>query len=214
MTSNTGRSSAVSDAAMGAKSAASTAYGSMVRNMTRMGIRPNSGRFMGGMRKWAADRAAIEATARNNAASLARRDQFANQFSIYGAMQRDQNQRTEALARKAEMDAFVARLAARAPLVPDLCRQFGLADSPRSDAAQALQALETQGIRLHLLSGDGEAAVAARSTTWPAPTSIGVFSGKLSKLVIAPVPGNCAGSGVYQALATLSAAVCPARYSS
>mgnify|MGYP001025988364 FL=1 len=38
---------------------------------------------------------------------------------------------------------------------------FGLADSPRSDAAEALRALQGQGIRLHLLSGDGEAAVAA-----------------------------------------------------
>jgi Cu2+-exporting ATPase len=38
---------------------------------------------------------------------------------------------------------------------------FGLADNPRSDAAEALQALEKLGIRLHLLSGDGEAAVAA-----------------------------------------------------
>ncbi len=36
---------------------------------------------------------------------------------------------------------------------------FGLADSPRNDAASALQELQALGIRIHLLSGDGEAAV-------------------------------------------------------
>ncbi len=38
---------------------------------------------------------------------------------------------------------------------------FALADSPRSDAAASLIALQQQGLRLHLLSGDGEAAVKA-----------------------------------------------------
>ena len=38
---------------------------------------------------------------------------------------------------------------------------FALADTPRADAAEALRTLQAQGIRLHLLSGDGEAAVAA-----------------------------------------------------
>ena len=36
---------------------------------------------------------------------------------------------------------------------------FALADTPRADASQALQALQAQGLRLHLVSGDGEAAV-------------------------------------------------------
>jgi P-type Cu2+ transporter len=50
---------------------------------------------------------------------------------------------------------------------------FGLADTPRGDAAPALRALEKQGIRLHLLSGDGDAAVAATArqlgiATWQA----------------------------------------------
>lgn len=106
MATNTGRRSAISEAAMGAKSASDTAYGAMMRNMSRMGVRPGSPRMAGSMRKWAADRMAIEATARNNAGALARRDQFANQFSLYGAMQNDQNRRIEALARKAEMDAY------------------------------------------------------------------------------------------------------------
>ncbi|MEW6120270.1 MAG: heavy metal translocating P-type ATPase [Pseudomonadota bacterium] len=38
---------------------------------------------------------------------------------------------------------------------------FALADTPRVDAASALDALRAQGLRLHLLSGDAEAAVAA-----------------------------------------------------
>lgn len=38
---------------------------------------------------------------------------------------------------------------------------FALADSPRADAAASLIALQQQGLRLHLLSGDGEAAVQA-----------------------------------------------------
>ena len=38
---------------------------------------------------------------------------------------------------------------------------FALADSPRPDAAASLIALQQQGLRLHLLSGDGEAAVKA-----------------------------------------------------
>ncbi len=37
---------------------------------------------------------------------------------------------------------------------------FGLADSPRADAARALQAIEQLGIVIHLLSGDGQATVA------------------------------------------------------
>ena len=36
---------------------------------------------------------------------------------------------------------------------------FALADTPRADAAAALAALKKQGLRLHLLSGDAEAAV-------------------------------------------------------
>ena len=38
---------------------------------------------------------------------------------------------------------------------------FALADTPRPDARAALDALRHQGLRLHLLSGDGEAAVQA-----------------------------------------------------
>ncbi len=38
---------------------------------------------------------------------------------------------------------------------------FALADTPRADARAALDALRQQGLRLHLLSGDGEAAVQA-----------------------------------------------------
>ena len=38
---------------------------------------------------------------------------------------------------------------------------FALADTPRPDAAAALAALKTQGLRLHLLSGDAEPAVRA-----------------------------------------------------
>ncbi|MBI1283809.1 MAG: heavy metal translocating P-type ATPase [Thiobacillus sp.] len=36
---------------------------------------------------------------------------------------------------------------------------FALADTPRQDAAAAISALQAQGLRLHLLSGDGEATV-------------------------------------------------------
>ena len=38
---------------------------------------------------------------------------------------------------------------------------FALADTPRPDAAASLIALQALGLRLHLLSGDGEAAVKA-----------------------------------------------------
>ncbi|MFO7542831.1 MAG: heavy metal translocating P-type ATPase [Thiobacillus sp.] len=38
---------------------------------------------------------------------------------------------------------------------------FALADAPRPDAAASLAALQQQGLRLHLLSGDGEAVVKA-----------------------------------------------------
>jgi Cu2+-exporting ATPase len=38
---------------------------------------------------------------------------------------------------------------------------FALADTPRADAAAALAALRQQGLRLHLVSGDAEAAVRA-----------------------------------------------------
>jgi Cu2+-exporting ATPase len=43
----------------------------------------------------------------------------------------------------------------------ELIAWFALADSPRRDAAASLAALQQQGLRLHLLSGDGEAAVKA-----------------------------------------------------
>jgi hypothetical protein len=48
---------------------------------------------------------------------------------------------------KAEMEAFVARLAARAPLVPDLCRQFGLADSPTVPLETYLDRARSEGLR-------------------------------------------------------------------
>jgi Cu2+-exporting ATPase len=41
----------------------------------------------------------------------------------------------------------------------ELIAWFALADTPRLDAAAALAALQKQGLRLHLLSGDAEAAV-------------------------------------------------------
>ena len=43
----------------------------------------------------------------------------------------------------------------------ELIAWFALADTPRADAAAAIHALTQQGLRLHLLSGDGEAAVKA-----------------------------------------------------
>jgi Cu2+-exporting ATPase len=43
----------------------------------------------------------------------------------------------------------------------ELIAWFALADTPRADAADALAALKAQGLRLHLLSGDAEAAVKA-----------------------------------------------------
>ncbi|MCL5060605.1 MAG: cadmium-translocating P-type ATPase [Candidatus Thermoplasmatota archaeon] len=43
----------------------------------------------------------------------------------------------------------------------ELIAWFALADTPRADAAAALAALQRQGLRLHLLSGDAEGAVKA-----------------------------------------------------
>jgi len=57
----------IDNAAVNAKSAADSAYGAMIRNLSRMGVNANSPRFAGSMRKWAAGRAAMEAGARNTA---------------------------------------------------------------------------------------------------------------------------------------------------
>jgi hypothetical protein len=57
----------IDNAAVNAKSAADSAYGAMIRNLSRMGVNANSPRFAGSMRKWAAGRAAMEAGARNAA---------------------------------------------------------------------------------------------------------------------------------------------------
>jgi Cu2+-exporting ATPase len=43
----------------------------------------------------------------------------------------------------------------------ELIAWFALADTPRADAAASLAALQKQGLRLHLVSGDAEAAVRA-----------------------------------------------------
>jgi hypothetical protein len=71
---------------MGAKSAADSAYGAMIRNLSRMGVNPQAPRFAGTMRKWAAGRSAMEAAARNDAARKGQGDTFGRMFSLYGAM--------------------------------------------------------------------------------------------------------------------------------
>ena len=100
----------IDNAAVNAKSSADSAYGAMIRNLSRMGVNANSPRFAGSMRKWAAGRAAMEAGARNaaeregaNAASSrnynmsqamlsANESERARQFSAdQAAMARDQD---------------------------------------------------------------------------------------------------------------------------
>jgi len=84
---DSGSRGAIDEAAVGAKSAADTAYGAMIRNLSRMGVNPQSPRFAATMGDWAANRAAMEAAARNQASRDASRDSFGRRFSLYGAMQ-------------------------------------------------------------------------------------------------------------------------------
>jgi hypothetical protein len=58
------------------------AYDSAVRDMTRMGINPNSGRFAGMSQSYALNRAAAEAGARNQARLQARNENFQRANSI------------------------------------------------------------------------------------------------------------------------------------
>ena len=85
--------SMIDSAAMGAKSAANTAYGSMMRNMSRMGINPQSPRFVGQMRKMAAGRAAMEASARNEASRDADQVAYGRFQGLLGAAQGAESQR-------------------------------------------------------------------------------------------------------------------------
>lgn len=82
---NTGRGY-IDEAAMGAKSAADTAYGAMIRNMSRMGVNPQSPRFAAQMGKWANNRAATEAAARNEASRAGQREGFGRQMSLWNAI--------------------------------------------------------------------------------------------------------------------------------
>lgn len=82
---NTGRGY-IDEAAMGAKSAADTAYGAMIRNMSRMGVNPQSPRFAAQMGKWASGRSAMEAAARNEAARAGQREGFGRQMSLWNAL--------------------------------------------------------------------------------------------------------------------------------
>ncbi len=84
---NSGSRGLIDEAAMGAKSAADSAYGAMIRNLSRMGVNPQAPRFAGTMRKWAAGRSAMEAAARNDAARKGQGDTFGRMFSLYNAMQ-------------------------------------------------------------------------------------------------------------------------------
>lgn len=84
---NSGSRGLIDEAAMGAKSAADSAYGAMIRNLSRMGVNPQSPRFAGTMRQWAADRTATEAAARNDAARKGQGDTFGRMFSLYNALQ-------------------------------------------------------------------------------------------------------------------------------
>lgn len=77
----------IDEAALGAKSAADTAYGAMIRNLSRMGVNPNAPRFAGTMRKWAANRLATEAAARNEAARAGQGLAFQRRMSLWGALQ-------------------------------------------------------------------------------------------------------------------------------
>jgi len=83
---NSGNRGLIDEAAMGAKSAADSAYGAMIRNLSRMCVNPQATRFAGTMRKWAAGRSAMEAAARNDAARKGQGDTFGRMFSLYGAM--------------------------------------------------------------------------------------------------------------------------------
>jgi hypothetical protein len=78
--------SMIDTAAVGAKSAADTAYGGMIRNLSRMGVNPNAPRFAATMKDWAAQRAAMEAGARNTAARAGADTAFGRKYNLFQAM--------------------------------------------------------------------------------------------------------------------------------
>lgn len=106
--------SMIDAASVSAKSAADTAYGSMLRNMSRMGINPQSPRFVGQMRKLAAGRSAMEAAARNEASRAADQMAYGRFQGLLGAMQGAESQEASRAAdANRQAQAFNASMIAR-----------------------------------------------------------------------------------------------------
>lgn len=128
--------SMIDSAAMGAKSAANTAYGSMIRNMSRMGINPQSPRFVGQMRKMAAGRSAMEASARNEASRDADQLAYGRFQGLLGAAQgaeaQDANRRAAA---NQQAQAFNMAMMNRTDAKRD-ARQQAEAQAAEAKAAQ------------------------------------------------------------------------------
>lgn len=157
-------------AAVGAKSAANTAYGAMVRNMSRMGVNANSPRFAAQMKDWAANRAATEAGARNDASIAGNREAYANRFSLWNAMNANEQTDRARAASSAEsaasraMQMKQAETSRQATLDDELRRrQWALSDQT---AASKREAAEKQAI-MSALDSYNMQGIASRLTEQP-----------------------------------------------
>jgi hypothetical protein len=153
-------------AAVGAKSAANTAYGSMIRNLSRAGVNAQSPRFAAQMKDWSAGRAAMEAGARNDASEAGSRAAYSNRFSLWNALNaNDQAKQSQALSSRenAASRAFQAQQAqaSRQASIDDALRrrQWELSDqtaAAKRDAAQmdemmsALNSYDSSGFAANL----------------------------------------------------------------
>jgi hypothetical protein len=155
--------SMIDTAAVGAKSAADTAYGGMIRNLSRMGVNPNAPRFAATMKDWAAQRAAMEAGARNAAARAGAETAYGRKFNLFQAMNaQEENDKQRAfsaeqnrIAREAENARFVYNQNMEAQ-----ARRDALGQQDRAAKAQLAEA-----------KGYAEALAAAGKGTGAAATS-------------------------------------------
>jgi hypothetical protein len=154
----------IDTAAVGAKSAADTAYGGMIRNLSRMGVNPNAPRFAATMKDWAAQRAAMEAGARNTAARAGAETAYGRKFNLFQAMNaQEENDKQRAfsaeqnrISREAENARFVYNQNMEAQARRDAAGQ--------QDRAAKAQLAEAKGYAEALAAaGKGTGAGAATS---------------------------------------------------
>ena len=135
--------SMIDTAAVGAKSAADTAYGGMIRNLSRMGVNPNAPRFAATMKDWAAQRAAMEAGARNTAARAGAETAYGRKFNLFQAMnsqeENDKQRAFSAEQNRISREAENARFAYQQQM-DDQARRDALGQQDRAAKAQLAEA--------------------------------------------------------------------------